>query len=229
LTCEHATPRIPPDLKCIFSAHRHLLQTHQAYDIGALDAARALSRGLKHPVIQPDVSRLIVDLNRSMGHPALFSRITRPFDEDKKREILNRYYFPYRACVENAVRNHIQTGHRVLHISVHSFTPVFKGKIRKTDIGLLFDPLRKREREFCVRLRNALRKSFPGTSVHFNLPYRGNTDGLTSSMRKRWREDEYLGIEIEINQRLGSSKNLKENRLLHVALADALRRTVSEF
>jgi hypothetical protein len=32
-------------------------------------------------------------------------------------------------------------------------------------------------------------------------------DGLTSAMRKRWREDAYLGIELEVNQKFFSAEN----------------------
>lgn len=109
--------------------------------------------------------------------------------------------------METAIQNLITARHRVLHLSIHSFAPVLDGRIRRTDIGLLFDPRRNREREFCTRWRDGIRKSNPGLSVHFNLPYRGSMDGLTSAMRKRWREDAYLGIELEVNQKFFSAEN----------------------
>lgn len=225
-TCEHAKLSIPPDLKNLFQAHRHLLKTHEGYDIGALQTARAFSRMLKSPLIYSSVSRLVVDLNRSIGHPSLFSKITLPLDDGEKTQILNRFYFPYRTRVETAIRDFIRTGYRVMHVSVHSFTPVLSGKTRKTDIGLLFDPLRNCEKEFCVRLRNALRKSHPDISIHFNLPYRGNTDGLTSALRKRWRENAYLGIECEINQQLFLAGKRREWRQVHDAMVQALRQAL---
>ena len=31
-------------------------------------------------------------------------------------------------------------GRRVIHISSHSFTPELNGKVRRADVGLLYDP-----------------------------------------------------------------------------------------
>jgi predicted N-formylglutamate amidohydrolase len=227
-TCEHATPAVPPDLKEKFHAHRRLLRTHQGYDIGALQTARAFSASLNSPLISSTASRLVVDTNRSTGHARIFSEITRLIDDDQKIRILNRYYFPYRTRVESTIRRFIQNGQRVIHISVHTFTPVFDGKIRKTDIGLLFDPRRKSEREFCTRWRKDLRKTCPGASIHFNRPYRGNTDGLTSALRERWEENEYLGIELEINQRFILTKNRQECRRIHGNLLRTLQQALRE-
>jgi predicted N-formylglutamate amidohydrolase len=35
----------------------------------------------------------------------------------------------------------------VLHLSIHSFTPIWSGVERKVDIGILFDPDNKSEAE----------------------------------------------------------------------------------
>ena len=37
---------------------------------------------------------------------------------------------------------------QVLHVAVHSFTPVLHGERRNADVGLLYDPARPRERAF---------------------------------------------------------------------------------
>ena len=33
----------------------------------------------------------------------------------------------------------------MIHLSSHSFTPELDGKVRKADIGLIYDPARQRE------------------------------------------------------------------------------------
>jgi len=222
VTCEHATPCIPAAYRKLFITRRSHLASHLGWDIGALDLARAVSRALASPLMRSEVSRLLVDLNRSVGHPALFSGTVRPLGEEQKIRILNRYYFPYRTRVETAIRNLIRAGHRVLHLSVHSFTPILDGKIRRTDIGLLYDPGRTCEMEFCALWREGLRRSNPGWSVHFNRPYRGFTDGLTSALRKRWRENEYLGIELEVNQNLFTGKNRGSGRRIRESVIGAI-------
>jgi predicted N-formylglutamate amidohydrolase len=228
ITCEHATPSVPARYRNHFIGFRNLLHTHLGSDIGALSLAGVISRSLRSPLIRSEVSRLLVDLNRSAGHHGLFSRAVRPLGEDEKIRILNRYYFPYRSRVETAIQNSIGTGRRILHLSVHTFAPVMNGRVRTTAIGLLFDSKRKREREFCERWRQGLRKANPEWPVHFNLPYRGGTDGLTSAMRSRWSDSVYWGIELEVNQKFFSGENRRAWKRMAETIAAAMASAVSE-
>lgn len=91
-------------------------------------------------------------------------------------------------------------GRTMIHVGVHSFVPVLHGQRRKTEIGLLFDPARTAEAEFCWRVKRSLKKELD-RAVHFNLPYRGTGNGLVTELRKEFSK-QYLGIELEINQRL---------------------------
>ena len=87
----------------------------------------------------------------------------------------------------------------VLHLSMHSFTPILHGKIRDADIGLLYDPTRELECKFCKDLGSLLKRETP-FRVRYNYPYRGVADGFTTELRKSFSGKQYLGIEIEINQ-----------------------------
>jgi predicted N-formylglutamate amidohydrolase len=82
VTCEHATPNIPAAYRKLFVARRSQLASHLGWDIGALDLAKAISRSLASPLMRSEVSRLLVDLNRSVGHSALFSGAARPLSEE---------------------------------------------------------------------------------------------------------------------------------------------------
>src|SRR5258708_4265355 len=77
ITCEHGGNRIPAPYRALFRGSRALLDTHRGYDAGALVMARELARAFKAPLVSSTVSRLLVDLNRSVGHPQLFSPATR--------------------------------------------------------------------------------------------------------------------------------------------------------
>jgi predicted N-formylglutamate amidohydrolase len=89
-----------------------------------------------------------------------------------------------------------------VHVGVHTFTPVFAGRRRAVDIGILFDPHRAFERAVAGRLLKRLRDAAPGLRIRRNLPYRGWTDGLTTSLRARFPAARYAGIELEVSQGL---------------------------
>ena len=105
----------------------------------------------------------------------------------------------------------------VLHISVHSFTPILNGVERDVDIGLLFDPARRLESRFCENIKQQLDSTFPSYRTQFNKPYLGIDDGFTSYLRTKFNDSEYAGIEVEISQNLVSNDN-EISKLLVAAL-----------
>lgn len=202
LTCEHGGNRIPPRYRALFTGHEALLAGHRGWDPGALDWARALSRRLDAKLIEARVSRLLVDLNRSPHHPALFSPLTRGLGAAERDAILERYYLPHRTGVEAWIAERIRRGGGVLHVAVHSYTPVLDGRERNADIGLLYDPQRPRERRLCLAWQDALQARDATLRVRRNYPYRGNADGFTTHLRRRFSARGYLGVELEISQGL---------------------------
>lgn len=201
ITCEHGGNRIPSRYHDFFKGKEALLRTHRGYDAGALRVARELSEALAAPLLASTVSRLLVDLNRSLGHPQLFSEATRPISGELKQEILSRYYLPYRTKAETAIGQMIARGQRVIHISCHSFTPELDGEVRDADLGLLYDPARTPEAGLCRRWRVALKAYAAALRARMNYPYTGTADGFTVYLRRRFPAQSYLGIEIEINQK----------------------------
>lgn len=200
ITCEHGGNRIPTPYRRLFRGWKALLDTHRGYDPGALAMARALAREFKAPLVASTVSRLVVDLNRSIGHRSAFSEATRAAPAQVRAAILDRHYRPYRARVERLVAQSASRGRRVIHVSSHSFTPQLDGHARTADVGLLYDPARRTERVLCAHWKEALAARAPGLRVRRNYPYTGKSDGLTSYLRRRFREARYVGIELEVNQ-----------------------------
>ena len=92
----------------------------------------------------------------------------------------------------------------MLHLSIHSFTPVLHGQTRNADIGLLYDPGRAGERRLAVAWQKALRKRVPSLRVRRNYPYLGKADGFTTHLRRRFPRA-YLGLELEVNQALAGT------------------------
>ncbi|MEN6585278.1 MAG: N-formylglutamate amidohydrolase [Sulfuricella sp.] len=202
ITCEHGGNRIPTRYRDLFAGCEALLRSHRGYDPGALVLARELAEALAAPLFVSTTSRLLIDLNRSIGHPRLYSEATRDTPLAVRREILERHYLPYRNKVETAIAAATEQGSRVIHISSHSFTPVLDGAVRNADIGLLYDPARHGETELCRRWQTHLQALAPELKVRRNYPYTGSSDGLTAYLRRRFPADAYVGIELEINQKL---------------------------
>ena len=211
-SCEHGGNRIPRQYQHLFKGQTRILQSHRGWDPGALQLARASARYCSVPLHFSQVSRLLVDLNRSPNHRALFSATTRQLDAGEKRRICEQYYFPYRSGVETAIRD--EPRRPVIHLAFHTFTAELNGVVRKGDIGLLYDPAREAEKEFCVALQAVLQQVFPSLVVRRNYPYLGTADGLTTCLRKRFAPRAYLGIELEINQKHINADNHYWRRLL---------------
>lgn len=192
---------MPAEFGKLFKGCRALLESHRGYDPGALDLARACARRLNVPLHSSTTTRLLVELNRSLGHAALFSEVTKPLPENQRQAILQKYYVPYRTRLETEVGNAVSRGQRVIHLSIHTFTPQLGGDVRRADVGLLYDPARRGEAAFCGRIRNELARVRSEWIVRKNYPYRGTSDGFTTALRRTWDGSKYVGIEIEINQR----------------------------
>jgi predicted N-formylglutamate amidohydrolase len=206
LSCEHASNRVPTAYAARFRGGARLLASHRAYDAGALPIAQLLARRLRAPLFLGDVTRLVVDLNRPEGHPSLFSHFITRLDAADRERLLARFHRRHWASVASAVEARMGGGEPVLHLSLHSFTPVLRGERRRADVGFLFDPKRRLEKELCDAWRDALRRSLSARGVELtilhNSPYSGAGPGLTTSLRERLPGERYLGIELELNQRL---------------------------
>lgn len=199
ISCEHGGNRIPSAYRAAFADARPELASHRGYDAGALTVARDLARSFNAALVATTVSRLLVELNRSPGHPQIFSEFSRELPRPVRADIIRRYYEPYRHDVERAIVGVLRQRHCAIHISSHSFTPVLRGEQRNADIGLLYDPRCPAERTLCLLWQAELQQRQPGLRVRRNYPYRGAADGLTTHLRRRLPAG-YLGIELEVNQ-----------------------------
>jgi predicted N-formylglutamate amidohydrolase len=227
LTCEHGGNRIPTAYRPLFAAQQVLLDSHRGYDSGALALARALTVAFKGMRVSSTVSRLLVDLNRSIGHPCLFSEGVRALPLAARQTIVAQFHAPYRKRVERFISQVVANGQRVIHISSHSFTPVLSGAVRNADVGLLYDPARSGETELCARWKASLGQLAPELRVRRNYPYAGKNDGLTASLRRHFTPEAYIGIELEINQNLLTTRGRRTARL-HAVLTESLRAACSQ-
>ncbi|MEZ4217582.1 MAG: N-formylglutamate amidohydrolase [Myxococcota bacterium] len=226
LTCEHGGARVPRAYAAALRIPDAVLASHRGFDAGALDAARALSRALAAPLVAATTTRLLVDLNRSPHNPRAFSPFARRLPREVREALLRDVHAPHWARVRAALDAAAERAPSVVHVAVHSFTPVLGGDERRFDVGLLYDPRRAPELRFARRLQAALRHVLPGLRVRRNAPYRGVADGLATAMRRERPARRYVGLELELCQAWLARD--PKRRLLVKAVELALRSVLAQ-
>jgi predicted N-formylglutamate amidohydrolase len=146
VVCDHAANAFPPGYGAL-GLPREALDRHIAYDIGAAWLARRLAARLGAPAILSTFSRLLIDPNRGADDPTLVMRISDgalvPGNARiEAREIERRrrlYWEPYRAAIDATLEAMLATGEPPAILSIHSFTPNWRGHPRPWKVGLLWD------------------------------------------------------------------------------------------
>lgn len=201
LTCDHASNLVPDELG-VSESDRALLAEHWGWDIGAADLTRALSEILGCPGVLSGFSRLVVDPNRRPGDPGYVVReidgvplsFNRDLSEEEIERRTRRYVEPYHDAVDDLVRRQLSAGPAQL-LAIHSFTPLYLGRARPMEIGVLFDD----HDEEAWRLESAL--GAEGFEVALNAPYSGKgPDGLIHSARRHGLAHGIVYLELEVRQ-----------------------------
>ncbi|MGB0749877.1 MAG: N-formylglutamate amidohydrolase [Magnetospiraceae bacterium] len=180
LVCEHASPHIPGEYADL-SMSAETRASHAAWDIGATRLASLLAQALDAPLVAATVSRLVIDLNRRLEAPSLIVAETdgffvpgnRDLSDSEKQDRIARFHVPFHATIA-----HRMTAHQPdLLLTIHSFTPVFKGYSRAVEIGIVHDD--------DPRFANALHPLLqPGPfDVRVNEPY-GPEDDATYTLHR---------------------------------------------
>lgn len=225
ITCEHGGSFIPEKYLTYFKNKQKELASHKGYDLGALSIYNRL-------LVQADfythseTSRLLIELNRSLHHPNLFSNASLKLTVKEKEKLIDNYYLEYRNRVEAVFKSWNEENEPIIHLSIHSFTPILNNEIRNADIGLLYDSTKKEEQKFCKTLKIELKKISPELKVRMNYPYLGKADGFTTYLRKKIPSN-YIGVEIEINQKF-SFNNHMDLKIIE-AMELAIKNTIKTY
>ncbi len=146
LACEHAGNFIPPELHGL-GLGPGLTTSHIAWDPGALPVARELSRLLDAPLVAQRVSRLVYDCNRPPESDSAIPEVSeihpvpgnRDLSPEARQERVVAVYLPFRDILAARLDAARAAGSEPLLVTVHSFTPVYRGIPRDVDIGILHD------------------------------------------------------------------------------------------
>ena len=144
--CDHASNAFPPGYGAL-GLPREALERHIAYDIGAAWLTRRLAERLGAPAVLSTFSRLLIDPNRGHDDPTLVMRISdgalvpgnARIDEAEVERRRRLFWAPYRDAVEAKVEAMIAAGKPPAIVSMHSFTPLWKGFPRPWKVGVLWD------------------------------------------------------------------------------------------
>ena len=180
LVCDHASNFIPASYGDL-GLHPGHLATHIAWDIGAADVTRSLARSLSAPAILATHSRLLIDLNRGEDDPTLVMKLSdgaiipgnARVDGTEIEARLQAFYRPYHAAISALLVKAMRHGTRPVIVSVHSFTPHWKGRSRPWHVGVLWS---RRDQRLSGPLLNVL-KAEPDLCVGDNQPYSGELVG----------------------------------------------------
>jgi len=180
LICEHASNLLPTTLGTLGLPESEL-QRHIAWDIGAAEVARRLSRLIDAPLVLQRYSRLAYDCNRppdsadAMPETSETTHIpgNRNLSPADKLARTREIYRPFHAAIADLLDRRAAEGVRSLVVTIHSFTPVYKGKPRAVELGILHD----RDTGLSAKLIT----SFPTVDARLNEPY-GPKDGVLHTL-----------------------------------------------
>jgi predicted N-formylglutamate amidohydrolase len=179
--CDHASNAIPADLDLLGLTEADFAR-HIAYDIGAAELTKALADKFEAPALLARWSRLLVDLNRGSDDPTVVMKLSdgrvipgnRDLDREAVVDRIRRFHAPYHAAIETKIRDAASAGIAPILVSMHSFTPLWRGQARPWQIGILWD----RDGRLALPLLERLRRE-RDIIVGDNEPYSGELENDT--------------------------------------------------
>jgi predicted N-formylglutamate amidohydrolase len=223
VVCEHASNFIPTaynDLGLVGDA----LESHAAWDLGALAVAKGLSDRLNAKLIASGTSRLVYDCNRPPSAPDAMPHqseaITVPgnvgLTAAQRQNRIDEFYEPFRATLAEEIA---ATSTPVI-VTIHSFTPTYHGQKRTVEIGVLHDT--------DSRLADAMlgtASQYTETLVLRNDPY-GPEHGVTHTLKEHALANGHLNVMLEVRNDLIQNAQQQDEMAGCIAnwLSDALVR-----
>jgi len=175
--CDHASRMLPAQYAGL-GLNPAAFSTHIACDIGAAEASRALAAHFEAPAVLARWSRLLIDLNRGEDDPTLVMKLSdgsivpgnRGADGAETVSRIAQFHAPYHRRIAGEIAALSDRGTVPVLISMHSFTPAWKGRARPWEVGVLWDRDGRLAQPLMMRLAEA------GFVVGDNEPYSGELE-----------------------------------------------------
>ena len=182
LTCDHASHAVPAALDGL-GLDPADLRRHIGWDPGAAQLVRRLSRRFDAPAVLSGYSRLVIDCNRSPGHPESIlpesdgtpvpgNQGLAPRDAERRVRAL---FHPYHEAIARVLGRFRARGETPTYVALHTFTPKMNGRDRPWHFGVIWDDDPRIARALIEVLRR-----HPGLKIGENEPYAGRGDGAFS-------------------------------------------------
>jgi predicted N-formylglutamate amidohydrolase len=227
ILCDHARNSIPPHLNNL-GLTEEVLSRHIAYDPGALAISQALSRAFQADLVATTYSRLVIDPNRDPHDPTSVMQISdgdvipgnAHLSPQEHQARVAHYYRPYHEMITQVIDAKMNRGLVPVLISVHSFTPVWRGRPRPWHLGLLWDE----DDRLVMKLLERLNRH-SDVIVGDNEPYTGRLKGDTMNRHGTRRGLPHVLIEVR-NDLIATAKGVDRwSGLLIDVLSDVLSNT----
>lgn len=164
--------------------------------------AQKLANRLDAPLVHANVSRLVLDINRQPGHRGSIVEISElteipgnkglsPFDREVRASAI---YEPFHETLRETIERRRHADPWI--ISIHSYTPVYKGVQRPWHAGILHDE----DRRLSQPMLDILREE-PSLTIGDNEPY-APVDGVYHTIERHTKPFGYKGVMIEIRNDL---------------------------
>lgn len=203
LVCEHASHYIPDNFANLGLSEAERL-SHIGWDIGAAGMARLLSNTLDASLVLQRYSRLLYDCNRppceASAIPPLSEVTEIPGNKDLTKEQRNyriqHIYETFHQEIAAQVATRKAAGRETILVTIHSFTPVFMGKNRAVQLGVISHESNTFARDFYL---SASKRS--GFDIRMNEPY-GPTDPVLHMVTRHGDEQHIRNIMLEVRNDL---------------------------
>lgn len=181
LLADHAENALPSEYGTL-GLSSDQMQRHIAWDPGVRVITERLSARLGIPAVLSRFSRLLIDPNRGIDDPTLVMRLSdgaivpgnRHIDAAEIARRAQRFHAPYHAAITRVLVQMLATGVTPVILSLHSFTPVWKGVPRPWHVAILWDEDPRLARPLIDRFA-----ADPSVVVGDNEPYVGCLRGDT--------------------------------------------------
>jgi predicted N-formylglutamate amidohydrolase len=203
LVCDHAGNRVPRALRRLGLAPA-TLRGHIAWDIGAAEVARRLSRRFDAPLALARYSRLVIDCNRALDDPSSIAAESdgipvpgnRGLSPGERLERAETLFKPYHEAVARLIERKAAQAPSPALVSVHSFTPVFQRTRRPWHVGVLWNA----DGRLAAPLLAALRRGAE-LVVGDNEPYSAR-EGVGYTIREHAERAGLAHVALELRQDL---------------------------